>query len=86
MALAAKLMPIGSNFKAESHQADSLQTQNLTFLYEQKQTTPHSCRKQFLNLEDFKAAFVRLTSAVLDITSERDAIEGDFKWESHQVE
>ena len=30
--LAAKLMPIGGNFKAVSHQADPLQTQNLTFI------------------------------------------------------
>ena len=30
--LAAKLMPIGDNFKAESHQVDSMQTQNLAYM------------------------------------------------------
>ena len=32
MDVATKLIPIGGNFKGESHQADSLQIQNLTFI------------------------------------------------------
>ena len=38
------------------------------------------------NFEDFKAFFVLSTWDILDTASERDAIGGDFKWESHQVE
>ena len=49
-------------------------------------TTLHSCQKQFSSFEDFKAFFVLLTWDILDIASERDAVGGDFKWESYQVE
>ena len=76
-----KLIPIGGNFKGESHQADSFSPS-----CEQKHTTLHSSQKQFSNFEDFKVFFVLLIWDILDIASERDAIGGDFKWKSYQVE
>ena len=52
------------------------------YLSEQTKTALHFCQKQFSSFANFSSFFVLLIWDILDIASERDAIGGDFKWES----
>ena len=63
--LAAKLIPIGSNFEENHNKKTHCRYKTLP-LCEQRQTTLHSCQKQFSSFGDFKALFVLLTWDILE--------------------
>ena len=83
MDFAAKQTPMVAITKGGLHEANSLQIQNLNLIWTKADYLLCIPVEAIFNIVDFKPYFVHLTWNFLIL--ERAAIEGDFKWESHQV-